>query len=194
MPSHRLDRRMPSNETMKILFATFVLVTLTFAKDSDTNHATSYKELKGKFQKALIEIIQLEIGKYHEDLSYVTKEVLSVKTDVSSVKTDVSSVKTDMSSVKTDVSSVKTDVASLKAKQIRCLSDSTDVNNRYQTTISFTPPFSSKPAFVVALSKISHTSNFIYSGVSRTGAGFKLGYAPANSREIDEVTWMACGH
>jgi len=63
MPSHRLDRQMPSNPTMKIIFATSILVSLTFAEDSDTNLSTSDEEFEEKFQKALVETIQLEIGK-----------------------------------------------------------------------------------------------------------------------------------
>jgi len=50
---------------MKIIFATFVLVALTFAEDLNTNLTSSYEEFKEKFQKALVEVIKLEIGKYH---------------------------------------------------------------------------------------------------------------------------------
>jgi len=46
---------------MKIIFVTFVLVALTFAEDSDMNNTTSYEEFKQKFQKALVEMIQLEL-------------------------------------------------------------------------------------------------------------------------------------
>jgi len=48
---------------MKIIFVTFVLVALTFAEDSDMNNTTSYEEFKQKFQKALVEMIQLELAK-----------------------------------------------------------------------------------------------------------------------------------
>jgi len=95
------------------------------------------------------------------------------------------------SALDSEMSSVKTDVASLKAKQVRCMSGYTKVTAT-KKTISFTPPFMAKPAFISALSGFDIRNNkwLIYQ-VSTTGADVHLGNTVQGT---NEVTWMACGH
>jgi chromosome segregation ATPase len=67
-----------------------------------------------------------------DNISFLLREHVIIKTDVATLKTDVATLKTDVATLKTDVATLKTDVATLKTDVATLKTDVAEIKQMQQ--------------------------------------------------------------